>query len=272
MDKDIYFPCNMVLKVTLSVPKIGYSHQAASNTAGAAALINEIKFQNFNLMLAHETREDIVQQVKAFYSKPGVTIPIEWLKVQKTNQQGNQHNPQLNISSSDGKYIRRIISSPFAASEQSNYGLDNSNHVNEDGKDTSGGKVMSYRSVLDSNPIQNYDISCVPSSGAGVNAGVVPFPSDDWEHNRKFTYNSGILDLWGYRKSWFHIDDFLGFADNKNLDGFAIGGLTTAEPHKYEIVAQIAKDSAAAYLTLNWYQYAVMGRDLVFNGTTIDLI
>jgi hypothetical protein len=118
--------------------------------------------------------------------------------------------------------------------------------VGDDGKDTSGGKVLSYRSVLDSNPIQNYDISCVPATGAGVNAGVVPFPSDDWEHNRKYTYDSGILDIWGYRKSWFHIDDFLGYADSKNLDGFTIGGLSTVEPHKYEIVAQIAKDSGDA--------------------------
>jgi hypothetical protein len=275
LDKDIYFPCNMILKVTLSVPKIGFRTlhtSTATPYTGAVPLAGNVTFQNFNLLVAQETRPDIIEQVRAFYSKPGVTIPIEWLKVQKSNQQGNQHNPQLNISSADGKFIRRIISSPFAAREDSNYGLDNSNIIPSAGTFNAGGKVISYRTVLDSNPIQNYDVSCVPTNLSGVNAGIVPFPSEDYEHNRKFLHNSGVLDIWAYYKSWFHVEDFLGFADKKQLDAFTIGGMPTTEPHKYEIVAQTVQDSAGAFLTLNWYQYAVMGRDLVFTGNTVDLV
>lgn len=272
LDKDIYFPQNMVLKVIFSLQKVGFTSTtaaAASPTTAVAALAGPMTLSNMNLILQCESRPDIIEQVQAYYKQSGVRIPIEFLKLFKTSQAGAQHNPQMNISSADGQAIRRIITSPFAQSEVANYALDNSNITDSAGAGASG-KLVSYRSMIDSDPLQRVEISCLQPAALGAN--VASFPNDDWEYNRKFVKKSAIQDQAAYYKSWFHLDDFLGQPDLNAIDAYSVGGLKTDKPHKYEIVAQVAKDSANAVLTLNWYMYAIMSRELVFGDTSIDVV
>lgn len=282
LDKDIYFPQNMVLKVVFSLQKVGWACvEATANAAASAAALQAQPFllaseltvgmtmSNMNLLLQTETRPDIIEQVQAYYKQSGVRIPIEFLKLFKTSQSGSQHNPQMNISSADGQAIRRIITSPFAQLETKNYALDNSNITDSAGVGAQG-KLISYRTVVDGDPVQRNDVSCIQPNLAGAN--VVQYPNDDWELNRKFFKKSAVQDQAGYYKSWFHMDDFLGQPDLNAIDAYSVGGLKTDKPHKYEIVAQVAKDSAAAFLTLNWYMYAIMSRELVFGDTSVDVV
>ncbi len=220
----------------------------ANPSTGAAQLANAtgMSLSNLNLYLQCETDAKICEQVEAYFKKPDATLPIEFLKHFKTIQAGNQHNPQLNIATADGSTLRRVICAPFAQSEVANYALDHSNLIDGTSAATylTSGKVWQYRTVLNTEPEQKYDVSCIPPV-AGV-ANLVQYPSDDWVFNKRFMLGSAMQNKELYRLKWFIQSDYLnapGLLSPMQADAFEIGGLKSETPMKYEVVAQTCQDS-----------------------------
>jgi hypothetical protein len=269
-DKDIFFPQNMTLRVVFSSQKAAFVTQSNVNPAtGCTGLTNAagISLSNLNLYMQCETDATIIKQVESYFKTPGVELPMEYLKFFKTVQAGSQHNPQITISSADGLTLRSVIASPFAQSEISNYALDNSNLINGTSAATSiqSGKVWQYRTLLNTEPEQKYDVSCIPPVSGVANVG--QYPSDDWVYNKRFMTGSAMQNKEMYRLNWFIQSDYLnapGLLSPMQADAFEVGGLPIDKSLKWEVVAQTCQDSAANYLTLYWYLYAVCGGKLIF--------
>jgi len=205
MNKNLYFGANeMVIRFKIpSHNKIGFKTTDKADPEGkSSAIVSDVKINEFFLWLAVETNEELIKQLVTKYNSGTLKmqIPVTTAFKKSTTGAGTVSVP-LTFNRTNGKKIKRILHTVWHPTEQLNHAYDCDNW--------NGKKIISYRTHLDSNPIQNTDISCrLPIPGR--------IGHEDWLYNKKYSKDSAILNGAIYQHHWHHVDQF--YEDNETTN------------------------------------------------------
>jgi len=205
MNKDLYFGANeMVIRFKIpSHNKIGFKTDDPADLEGnCSPIATDVKINEFFLWLAVETNEELIKQLVSKYNSGSLKMQIPFTTAFKKSTTGaGTVSVPLTFNRTNGKKIKRILHTVWHPNEQLNHAYDCDNW--------NGRKVISYRTHLDSNPIQNTDISCrLPVPGR--------IGHEDWFYNKKYSKDSAILNGAVYQHNWHHVDQF--YEDNESTN------------------------------------------------------
>jgi len=219
LDKDIFLPHKFMMTVNW-----GPGVKAAFRSTGVLtpqsnpiALAEDIKVNNLCLMIAVEENKGLATKIKNMVLNPGdkkFQIYIPYVTAYKIAKDKENQSISLTFTYEQGQRLQKVIHSAFNRVESKNtaYDCDNS-----DGK-----KILRYRTSINSEPRQDFDIRCETKYG------------DDYMYNKRFLRGSAILNSGVYQYNWFHCDDFTEYpapgedpcavpTDNLNA-GLPLGG------------------------------------------------
>ena len=273
MNKDLFFGnVDMFLRLTLAPgAKVCWCGTSANDpSVGAAATtapanmgngdpgVTGYYIRNLTLFLAVEQNEVISDSVRAKFNSPGgITLQMPYVVAQKYSSNALNVNFQYSFSASNGKKLRSILWSVWnnTATEYYNTAYDCANW--------SGARITSYNTFLDSNPLQQYPLSCSQSVvGAQRN--------DDWLWNKPFLEDSLIFNQGIYQLLWHHQDRFsekptgeqLELQDNIN-DGLSLGNMA----HLWSVQA-----TCNGIQNLVHYVFFTYLRDVSISATSIEIV
>ncbi len=209
LDKDLYFGNEMYIRFTCP-PNAKFGFQSTSASApGLPAntplnLSAALTVKNIYLYLAVEQQPDIISGIISKFNSGTLSLQIPYTVCFKNSTTGGagSANVQIQVNRQYGKKLKRVMHTVWNPTESANtaYDCDNWN----------GMKVNSYRTLLDSQPLQDFILSCAQPD---INGGTI-FGHDDWRENKKYCEDSSILNGGVYQHSFFHIDQF--YENNKD--------------------------------------------------------
>ena len=199
LDRDFYGGNQeMYLRINAGTgDKMAYTTDNIANPATGAASIPSLTINNVCLFLAVEQNPRINADFLGRFARGTLkyTIPFTTAFKQPGGAANAQTNIQIQLSAQYGKRLKRIIHTVWNPAEKLNTVYDCNNY--------NGIKIVNYRTLLDSLPVQNYILSCKKPELLQLNG-------DDWLENKKFLgKNSMIFNKGHYYLNWFHMDSFL---------------------------------------------------------------
>ena len=158
---------------------------------------------------------------------------------------GQQVSNMNSLNSGYVKLLKRVLYAPFLASESLNAAYDHEN--------LNGAKVVSYRTLLDSQPLQDSILSCLQPVLNGARG------MDDWRENQLQLYDTVIQNSAVYYYNWSHQDTFSNPKRGSVLipTSNIIEGLDMSMPRQYILQANVASNVA-----LNHYTFASFVREV----------
>jgi hypothetical protein len=196
MDRDLFIPTDTYFRTVVSCPKLGFScvSGTAPTDANSDSIAGGVTLNNVVLYLAVEQNAFIVDAIKTKFASSGLKFQIPFT----TSFKNNTANPgtasaQIIMNRGQGKSIKKIMHTIWNVKENGASAFDCSNW--------NGSKLTSYATYIDSNKLQNADVSTLQPTGTNVN-------QSDWLMNRKFYQNSAVMNGGQYQLNWCHVDSF----------------------------------------------------------------
>ena len=244
MPQDQFFGAdNMYLRImTAPSSKVGYIATSVSDpVTGAAVLESQPVIKNIYLYLAIEKDQMIVDSVMEKYHSGQLKYTMPFTTAFRATTVGAGTNAlSIPLNVGNGKLLKRMLVSSFPASETLNSAYDHCNW--------SGAKITSYRTYVDSQPLQDDWLNCVqPSIGNPLNS------MDDFRENRSIIKRAGpIMGPSAYQLNWFHCDKFAEpSADPSVPDSQVYDGLDLSVPKAWSMQLNT---TAANYTHYCWAQ------------------
>ena len=220
VDKDIYFPVDMYIRMTAGVGnQIAFGSDLVTDPKHTpTAITGNITIQNCYLYLAVEQNELIVQSVMNKVLTSGLKLTIPYTTAWRNTNTGTVANIQISLTQQFGKKLKRMIHTVWDPTESANTSMDCAN--------TNGLKVSGYNTFLDQRQLQDYQLSCV-AAGTAPTYTLLSLEGD-WRENKGFCQGSAILNRSVYQLNWFHCDQFYqsdlrtGVDDSHHDDGLVM--------------------------------------------------
>ena len=261
LDKLLYFQDN-----TLSIQFYFQNFDAfswvcttptTSLTSGQAS-VTSITVTNMILTLQQEANYDLVKQVVALAkSDKGIELPVGYVYSQKTNQTGNSHSIQYQLTQGFGNSLNYVVYAPF----QNNVAIGDkwinafNNSINTISRGaTASIALLNYNTYLDQLPISN--------AGQGFDVT----HNEQWVANIKSINKSMILSCVDYANNFVHFDNYTA-STLCNFDQTTQQGLSLKEPHIYS-----ATTNWAASSNTNHFVWLYTNRILKINSAGVQLI
>lgn len=249
MDRDLYLPTDMYLRVNCFAPKLGFNTTSANAFAAgnSGALNGAVTFSNVVLFLAIEQNGQITESIRERVIKGGLKFQIPYTMTFRNSTAGaGSAGVQIQFNSGHGKSIRKILHAPFNVTESGNTAFDCSNW--------NGSKITSYGTYMNSKKLQDQDISCLQATGTSIGM-------DDWLFNKKYYKNSVVANGGQYQQNWGHTDTFAepndehsGVPEENVVDGYPLN-----EPAIWTMNANVTA-------SLNHYTFVTFLRDVVIDN------
>jgi len=244
IDKNLYFGQTTYMKVYFGpLSKICYVSTSNANPSAAAktSYTGAATVTNFQLMLAVENNQDLVNMIKTKVSSSGLEYLIPYVQAFKNSNQGTSQNISIQLDQGNGRSLMKVYHAPYNVQEDLDTMYDHAN------TDTISGttsiainqKTQQYYTQLNGKRNQDITIDCT-SNG--------PF-LDYMQHKRQLR-GSILSNLNVYQYNWFHCDDFSDFGPRYDQD------------NKGELISGIPMSVAP----LTWSFVGVVMRTLVANS------
>ncbi len=199
LDKNLYFGnSEMYIKGLVdAVDNWAYTSDDATLTTPVTLTRAIGNLTNFYLFLAVETHPEIIQKIVSAYEQAeGLKVSIEYPIVTRvTTPAATSQNIVASLTPSMGKYLKRIYHTVFEIGSDVSTFMDCSN--------LGGSKITSYRTYLDSQPLQD---DLVDTSA--VSLALSDLHLDSWRLNQNLCRNTALIDLSDYDVNFFHCDLF----------------------------------------------------------------
>jgi len=203
MDRDMMFGEDLVLRIRVSGhEKVAYvsdtaAHASAAAAGGGAATITAVagaKMTNICMRLAVQVDPAVEAHVRAKFDSGKMTFIFPYQYAWKVVGQAGHVAFQHNLTNQYGKKLKRFLVTAFNTAEQFSTAFD-SNNLN-------AAKIDLYRTAMDSQPLQDEQISCKqPSTATGPGM-------DDFRENRHLLKGSVLDNSMTYYLNWLHVDSF----------------------------------------------------------------
>lgn len=240
MDRDVMFGEDIYIRVMLSPSyKIAYTSTSVNDASvGAAALANQPVIAGLYLNLAIQEDPLIKASIESKFARGEMKflIPYQYgWRVSTANAGVVSVQQQLN--SGYGRWLKRIIHSPFAGNEP------NSSSANAayDHQNFSSAKISQYQTLINSAPLQDQYAVCASL--------------DDFRLNKEFIKDSAIRGSAAYNHNWFHMDCFSNPQNVPFPEENVIEGLELAMPITWNF-------NATATAALTHYTFAEFVREI----------
>jgi hypothetical protein len=270
LDKLLYFADN-TLSIQLyfnGYDSIGWGCATALNTYPTSAQgingtvsLTSLVMSNLSLVLAQESNYDLVRQVVALSrSEKGIEIPVGYVYSQKTNQTGQQHSIQYQLTQGFGNSVNFIVWSPFqfggvgaAAGDKWINSFNNCIDVSFHGG-AANIAMTGYNTFMDQLPISNsgfmYDVT----------------HGEQWLANSRSLHKSMVVSSGDYSKHFAHFDNYTSGSLN-SFDQTSQQGLSLKEPHIYSVNCNFASSVA-----VNHFVWIFTNRILKINSAGVQLV
>ena len=209
LNKDLYFPCDLYLQLTLSPLYNIFTYTTTPQTPGVlanqTAPAAAITCSSFQIVLAVEVNESITNSIIAEINKGGLKLPIPFTynSLQITPSAVSQSSCSFLVPRANGRQLNKIITSVWNINQNS--------LLNYDCNNTQGCKISAYNSFMDGTQLQAGMQNCF-NPNASYNAAIWPsFPysyADDWTNNLDSIKGSSIVNYGMYGQSWMVADQF----------------------------------------------------------------
>ena len=260
-DKDIYFKETVYLNLmTAPVDSFAFnSTSIAIPTGGTSLAAGALVVSNIQLNLAVEDNAVLANSVIEKFNTSGFRLRVDYVDTVTTPINSTQAQVNINVPQLAGTKLKRIINSVFNATESGMTSQDCSNFAGVAG--AAPCKILSYQTVMDSQPLQNNIVDCSFSDGLHVG-------NNDYSENESFIQGSVVNGLGMYMYNWVHIDDFAG--DDSMISSYELTNHDTGLPldvsHSY-ILRLKTPNAVATALTL--YSFIVTSRILHFGPQNV---
>jgi len=216
LNKDLYFPCDMYLNLTLAPLYQIFTYTTTPQTPGNLATQTlpaaSITCDSFNLYLAIEVNESITKCIISDINNGPLKIPIPYVynSVQITPSSVSQSSNSFIISKNNGRQLNAVVFSVWNINQNTLLNYDNQN--------VQGQKISSYSSYIDSTNLQQGQQN-VYNPNASYNASIwtqIPYSTaDDFRINRDVIKGSSLLNYAAFQCDFAHWDTFgfLAFED-----------------------------------------------------------
>jgi hypothetical protein len=205
--------------------KMAFATTSQAAPATNASSIPALTINNVSLHLAVEQNHDIVNTFMYKFERGELQYTIPYIQAFKNpgGAMSSTSNIQIPLTQQYGKMLKRIIHTVWDPTEKvfSAYDCNNYNGI----------KISTYRTALDSSPLQDHYLSCKKPEEMQLNG-------DDWLENKKFLKKSMILNKDHYSLNWFHMDSWVepGLRESKVSDAnFVDEGLLMDKARNWQI-------------------------------------
>jgi hypothetical protein len=227
MDRDMIFPQDMYIRIQVAPSnKVGFYATSATNAStGAAPLATQPVISNLFLQLATQVDPVLEASVRAKFLAGGMSFLIPYVYGWRNSTAAGTASIQIQLNNQYGKLLKRLLHVPFAASEALNVAYDHQN--------MNGAKIIQYQTFLDSQPLQDSQLSCLQPVSGGARG------MDDWREHRGLVRGSTLTGSGAYYLNWFHCDSFSSPKRGKVLlpESNILEGLDLSMPRSWTITA-----------------------------------
>ncbi len=232
MDKDMIFGEDIYIRMQIAPSnKVGWVGTSATDpAAGAVVLATQPIVSQLYLQLAVQTDEVLRSSVEAKFLAGGMSFLIPYVYGWRNSTLSGVASIQIQLNNQYGKRLKRLLHIPFGSSETLNLSYDHQN--------MNGGKITKYQTFLDSQPLQDAQLSCLQPVAGGERG------MDDWRENRELVRDSALFSSAPYYYNWFHIDSFSQPKSGKVMvpEENILEGLDLSMPRAWTITATTAVD------------------------------
>ena len=244
MDRDFIFCEDMYIRMQIAPSsKVAYTTLSATDpTATPIALTVQPTISYMYLQLAMQVDPVVEASVRAKFMSGTLSYTIPYVYAWKNTTASGVSSVQISLNNQYGHKLKRLLHVPIASAESLNVAYDHQN--------LNGAKITSYQTYIDSQPLQDSQISCLQPTGTALNM-------DDFRENRPLLRASAIENSLAYYYNWCHIDSFSQPKRGKVLTPSEniIEGLDLSMPRQWTLTANAA-------VTLNQYTFGTFIREV----------
>lgn len=258
VDKDIYIPTDMFLRVTAGPGNANayFSTAATTPATGTSALAVDTTLSNIYLYLAVETNQRVIDSVMTTVRETGLTLNIPYTTAFRNSSTGTVANVNLPLSSQYGKKLKQILTTVWNGTETSNTAGDCGNHGGVDAAQN-GTKIKTYNTFLNNRQLQDTSIDCTYAGGPSI------ANFNDWRENSRHCLGSVIQNRAVYAQNWFHLDKF--YEDNKGSSVPVENRQDGYDMNQGPVLHQLQATTVNG--TWIYYQFASFSRDVQLNSS-----
>jgi hypothetical protein len=254
MDRDMIFPEDMYIRIQVAPSsKIGYTATNANDPfTGAAAFATQPTITNLFLQLATQVDPVLEASVRAKFLAGGMSFLIPYVYGWRNSTAIGTASIQIQLNNQYGKLLKRLLHVPFNVSETLNVAYDHEN--------MNGSKITQYQTFLDSQPLQDSQLSCLQPVLNGARG------MDDYREHRNLIRGSALTGSGSYYLNWFHCDSFSSPKRGKVLlpESNILEGLDLSMPRSWTITATTAK-------ALTHYTFGTFVREVVSSPAGLQI-
>ena len=208
VNKNMYFGQTTYLRMYFgSIDKVAYQSDSATGPcAGIKTLYTRpATITNLQLMLAVESNENQIADIKTEVSTTGLTYLIPYVQSFKNSNNGGSQNINIQFDQGSGRSLMKVYHAIYNSQESLNTMYDHCNTSDVPGAAATVGapqKTQVYYTQLNGQRIQDISINCSPTANP---------PLLDYMSHRRQIHGSVLQNANIYQYNWFHCDDFCDF-------------------------------------------------------------
>jgi hypothetical protein len=190
------------------------------------------------------------------------TVPFSYTWKASSVAAAGLFSQVVTLNNGFGRFCKRILYAPFNATGNESL------TAAYDHQNLNGSKVISYQTLLDSIPRQDYYLSTLqPTAGANN--------MDDWRENRPLMRGTAVEHSLPYYANWLHIDswsqpkrDKVLIPTSNILEGLDLGRDVSPQGHQWTLNANVSGSTA-----LNHYFFGTFVREIIAGpmGTLVKM-
>jgi len=190
-----------------SINKVAYRSDSAAGPNGGTKNLytGTAAITNLQLMLAVESNQDLVNDIKAKVSSSGLSYLIPYVQAFKNSNSGGSQNISIQLDQGNGRSLMKVYHAPYNSQESLDTMYDHCNTSDVPaGASTANApqKTQVYYTQLNGKRTQDININCSPTANP---------PLLDYMSHRRQIHGSVLQNANIYQYNWFHCDDFCDF-------------------------------------------------------------
>ena len=196
MDRDYIFSEDMYIRMQIAPSsKVGYNTPSSSDPITTPTLFAvQPTITNMYLQLAVQVDPVVESSVREKFTTGKLQYLIPYVYGWRNQTSAGIASIQISLNNQYGAKLKRLIHAPFAATESGTTAYDHQN--------LNGAKITAYQTFLDSQPLQDMQLSCLQPVAGGVQG------MDDWRENKQIVRGSAIETAACWYENWAHVDAF----------------------------------------------------------------
>jgi hypothetical protein len=222
-DKDIYMGnSDTYINANISpFSRIGYVSDATGTAAPTAIPSGaDVTVRNVWLYLAVEQNDAIATEIKNKYNRDGLTLYIPFTRTFVFPTNSSSGNFQVTLSPQMGQFLKQVLYVPFNGNNGLTTYYDSSNLSNS--------KVITYRTFLGANPLQD---DMIFNTVDRLESYLI--------YNEQYCDNTPFINLTSYLMNWFHLDRFYTSNEIVTDDNNSALGVPMRTPIDYRVESNI---------------------------------